>query len=320
MNEIAKPSTAVKRTEPAFLLELPHAMRQLVMKRGYLLRSQRTRTLMCVGKGGQKSWLEAALISKAGDGQNAEENWDSAHALAGKCKRELHCDVYIEPATSNGRFKYLTTPEETSDWMNPAELMGHGEDGNLFNMGVSMGGAGFGGSDLFGAISAGLGGFGGMSEFGGPEQSRRSGGDMFGSFGLPNMPNIPGMPHIPDPMKDLLPPQVREAMGQKEEKAKAKKLAPEFPALRKLPGFSNLPESQRMMFEAEARELEPVAVDAGGLMPELPMPNLAMPSMTGQLLEDPEADDRSLAALSVNPKISAVLKRFLLEQFEPAAE
>jgi hypothetical protein len=293
-----------KRNEPSFLLEMPHAMRMLVMKRGHLLRSQRTRTLMCVGKGGQKSWLEASLILGGACGDTKE--WDEAHSLAKKCKRELHCDIYVEPAQAEGRFKYLTTPEGATDWSDPADFMSPGTDGGHFGFGagLSMGAGGFDASDPFGGFGPG-----------GHGRSQRGGVDMFSSFGMDSSlskPNIPGMPHIPDPLKDLLPLQVREAMRMKsdKEKKKAKKPAPEFPALRKLPSFAELPESLRMMFEAEARQLEPVMTQAGGLLPQLPDA-----SMTSQLL-GPAADERFLAVLSVNPKISATLKKFLLEQFE----
>jgi hypothetical protein len=96
------------RKEPVFLLEMPHPLRHIIMKRGHLLRGDRTRTLCCMSKGGSKAWLEAKLIPSPGE--SAEENWDNAHGLAAKFKRQLHSDVYIEPTGDNGRFKEMTSP------------------------------------------------------------------------------------------------------------------------------------------------------------------------------------------------------------------
>jgi len=36
-----------ERIEPEFLIEMPHAVRQLIMKRGQMLRRGRTRTMFC---------------------------------------------------------------------------------------------------------------------------------------------------------------------------------------------------------------------------------------------------------------------------------
>src|SRR5580693_5813423 len=105
------------RQEPVFLLEMPHALRHMIMRRGLMLRSSRARTLSCMNKGGPKAWLEAKLIVSPGESE--EENWDKAHALAAKFKRELHADVYVEPASEFGRFKDLTSPHLPSEMEAP---------------------------------------------------------------------------------------------------------------------------------------------------------------------------------------------------------
>lgn len=127
--------------------------------------------------------------------------------------------------------------------------------------------------------------------------------------------NMPGMPHIPDPMKDLLPPKVRQAMGMGGPSGggasdKAKKLDLSFPALRELPGWSELPESKQQMFEVEAAQLHNsghFALDSEDAF-----------RVPGQSVDSTIQKERALAALTVHPKISAALKRFMLECFEAA--
>ena len=291
------------RKEPVFLLEMPHALRLLIMKRGYMLRSERTRTLMCVGKSDAKSWLEAKLISSS---EHISANcWDEAHKLAARFKRELHKDVYVEPQELSGRFKDLTAVSEPEEYDIPADFLPKSVDGSMgFGPEVGMGNAMFPSSGSQFGVGAG---FGARRDFG---------GDMFG-FGAgsmqPGMPNIPGMPHIPDPMKDLLPESVRQAMGmgRDEKKPKAKKALLKFPALAILPGWSELPEEKRAMFEVEAAQLRR---NKGGLLePEVDNRGLVDSS---KLPRTAEGDEKALAALSADRNISETLKRYLLENFE----
>src|ERR1700678_4012028 len=100
-----KDSKKKSRKEPVFLLEMNHPLRQLMMKRGLMLRGSRARTLGVLNKGGQKSWVEVKLIAEAGE--SADESWDKAHELAGKFKRELQNDVYVEPGSRAGRYHSL---------------------------------------------------------------------------------------------------------------------------------------------------------------------------------------------------------------------
>lgn len=304
-----------ERKEPVFLLEMPHTIRHLIMKRGQMLRSGKTRTLMCVGKGDKHSWLEAKLIPSFGE--HADENWNKAHELAERFKRELHTDVYVEPAGEKGRFKELTAPAEDDFGMGADFLNQDVGTDHDFGMGVNIGGS----------VMPGLGDpFGSSMDMGFGRLPGRSGGGGAGMFGMgpsgfgmggSGMPNIPGMPHIPDPMKDLLPASVRQAMGMetKDSAKKKKKATLSFPALRALPGWSELSENKQKMFEVEAAQLQPPVVDAMPFGPEVNMPEMA-----GALADTTVEDEKALATLSVNPKISAALKRFLLENFEAATK
>ena len=292
------------KNEPVFLLEMPHTLRHLIMKRGHLLRSGRTRTLMCVGKSEAKSWLEAKLLPAAAD--DSKESWDSAHVLAERFKRELHNDIYVEPAGLHGRFRDMTAPPEDNAFGGLEDFMSPGETPDMgFGMGVNMGRSmmpGHGSHDPFGMMGFSAG--------------RASNNGMFGfdSSGM-GMPNIPGIPHIPDPMKDILPPQVRQAMGMdKGESSKKKKKAPlNFPAFAILPNWAELPESKRRMFEVEAAQLQNEEKSLSILEPSISLPEHAG---RGEMDRTPADDQRTLAALSVNPRISAALKRFLLAAFE----
>jgi hypothetical protein len=91
---------------------------------------------------------------------------------------------------------------------------------------------------------------------------------------------------------------------------KAKKLDLSFPALRELPGWSELPESKQQMFEVEAAQLHNsghFALDSEDAF-----------RVPGQSVDSTIQKERALAALTVHPKISAALKRFMLECFEAA--
>src|SRR5208283_3093126 len=116
-------------------------------------------------------------------------------------------------------------------------------------------------------------------------------------------PKFSGMPHIPDPMQDLLPPQVRQMMGMiggasSDGSRRDDRIDLAFPALRDLPGWAELPESKQKMFEVEAAQLHAsghFSFDDSG----------AEASHAGSAI----ATERALAALTVHPKISATLKR-----------
>jgi hypothetical protein len=99
--------------EPVFNIELDHQLRHLIMKRGHLIRGQRTRTVFVTTKTAAKSWLEAKLITGPGEAQSS--NWDQAHELAVKIERELHTQVYVEPAAKSGRYNSLVFASQSQE-------------------------------------------------------------------------------------------------------------------------------------------------------------------------------------------------------------
>jgi hypothetical protein len=286
------------RKEPVFLLEMPELLSHLIMKRGQMLRGRRTRTLCYLGKGGSKSWLEAKLIPSPGE--STEESWDKAHDLAARFKCELHSDVYVEPAGEHGRFKELISPTIGAE---PA-------DSDDFLYGYPGGGSGLGAS-MGSFLVPGM-----PSAFGDTINGHNSGRSNPFGMGMGNA-NLPGMPHIQDPIKELLPPQVRQAMGMGGTSGgatdKGKRLELEFPALRELPGWSALPEGKQKMFEVEAAQLS-----SGGLLSPDNKQGLGDSDIRGLPVVATFGDDRALAALTTHPKISAALKCFLLGRFEAA--
>ncbi|MFA7340444.1 MAG: hypothetical protein WC028_26920 [Candidatus Obscuribacterales bacterium] len=270
-------------TNPAFLIEMSHALRHIIMKRSYFLRSARARTLFCREKIAGKSWLEVALIEKP---KADVLPWDQAHNLAERFKAELKSDVFVEPAHPAGRHHQLTAPK------NPANLLNESEHGNG-NSGHAFG--------FDPATAAGIGA--GMEIFGGSVRRSGPGSGQFGLGGvnvgmgvsgfsnIPGLPNIPGMPNIAgfQNLADFLPAHVREALSFGDDK-KSSEIT--LPALRELPAFSELPEATKLMYEVEAVQV------LQGLMAQVG------PS---------EYSEGSLVALTKLDNVSKRLKRFLAE-------
>ena len=266
-------------TNPAFLIEMSHALRHIIMKRSYFLRSARARTLFCREKIAGKSWLEVALIEKP---KADVLPWDQAHNLAERFKAELKSDVFVEPAHPAGRHHQLTAPK------NPANLLNDGEHGN------SNSGHAFGFDPAAGAgISAGT----GMEMFGGSVRRSGPGGGQFGiggvnvGMGVSGFSNIPGMPNIAGFQNpaDFLPAHVREALSFGDDK-KSSEIT--LPALRELPAFSELPEATKLMYEVEAVQV--------------------LQSLMAQVGPS-EYSEGSLVALTKLDNVSKRLKRFLAE-------
>jgi hypothetical protein len=286
--------------EPVFLLETSHQLRSLMMKRGLTLRTIRARTLGVLSKGGPKSWVEMKLVAEAGE--SVGETWDKAHQLAGKIKRELHSDVYVESASQHGRFKEMTSPALPSELESPEDFLSSGPNlefglwagprGAGMDMGPGMGGA---------SLAPGMqGAFG--NAFGMGHSSGRG-----NPFGMGNMNNLHGMlPNIPDPLKDLLPEQVRQVMGATAGAGKKEKRVDlSFPALRNLPGWADLSENKQKMFEVEAAQLA-----KNGLAIEAVAGDSGLPQMETSALE----------LVRLQPNVSKMLRHFLEGSATPAAD
>ena len=268
--------------QPSFLIEMSHALRHIIMKRSYFLRSTRARRLFCREKIAGKSWLEVALIEKL---KTDVLPWDQAHNLAERFKAELKADVFIEPAHEAGRHHQLTVPKDTAS---PFADSDHNNRGSAFDfdpmaaLGLSGGSvrrSGPGGGQ-FGASGMGMG--------------------LSGMSGIPGVPNIPGMPNIGganSPFNisgmqnptDFLPAHVREALSFGDDKKNSEIT---LPALRELPAFAELPEPTRLMYEVEAVQV------LRGLMAQVGAS---------------EHSEQSLVALTKLENVSKRLKRFLVE-------
>jgi hypothetical protein len=224
-----KETTPSSSSSSSFLIELPGNLRHIIMKRAYFLRALPTRKMFCLQMLGPMAWLE--ITPKEKSQANA---WDICHGIAAKIKGELRQEAYVEPASIAGRHHYLTTPAEAQE-----DAFDLGNSNNLLNQ--------------FNPHSQGrnatimdpMAAFSGMNISG------------FGA-GLPGhgMNGIPGMPHIPS-IQDFLPANMQ---GQKQRP----KLA--FGAIKELPGWKELAENTKLMFEVEAALL---AQEASSVMTAL---------------------------------------------------
>lgn len=109
------------KQEEAFLIELPHAVAQIALKRRYLLRSYRTNSVQQVAKTARTSWLrvvkEASLGGKTG--------WSFAYLLAEKIKHEFRQEAYVEPAHVDGRLKDILSPRPKAQPMKAKPFQNH---------------------------------------------------------------------------------------------------------------------------------------------------------------------------------------------------
>lgn len=261
-------------TNPAFLIEMSHQLRHIIMKRSYFLRSTRARTLFCLEKIAGKSWLEVALIEKP---KADVLPWDQAHNVAEHFKAELKDDVFVEPANKAGRHHQLTAPQNSTDPLSGPKR----SDSNR----------GIGAFDF--DPMAGM--------FGSSARRNRSANDQFGIGIMSNsgIPSIPGLPnvggHSPfnayglqnQDSADFLPAHVREVLSFGEKSSEIT-----LPPLRDLPIFAALPETTKQMYEVEAVQV------LQGLMAQV---------------GPAEHSEQSLFALVKLDSVSKHLKRFLVE-------
>lgn len=274
--------------QPAFLIEMSHPLRQIIMKRSYFLRSTRARTLFCREQIAGKSWLEVSLVEKP---KNDVLPWDQAHNLAERFKAELKADVFVEPAHEAGRHHQLTVPKDTASPFADSDHS-NGNLGSAFDLDpMAMFGSSVHRSGPGGAL-VGMAGASGM---------RMSSG-IASISGIPNIPGMPNLGGANSPFNiggmrnqnptDFLPAHVREALsfGDSSEIT--------LPALRELLAFGELPEATRLMFEVEAVQV------LHGLMAQVGAS---------------EHSEQSLVALTKLANVSKRLKRFLVEALPIAA-
>ncbi len=212
-----------KKQQPAYLLELPHAIRLIVMKRGHLLRSVKTRGLVALLKDGQNSWLQARI--KLAADENQKETWDFAHELSRLIKLELNQEIYVEPASKAGQYHKLTHADDSSaSHPGPdSQQSGRPAPFESFASGPNF-------STAVSGLGATLNGPG-LSPFA-LSQSNRS---------AIQSPHLAIMPKLPT--------------EQLHDTAKSDKIGVDCPALHDLPGWSDLTPIKQRMFETEAAQL-----------------------------------------------------------------
>ena len=218
---------AHQSTNPSFLIEMSHALRHIIMKRSYFLRSTRARTLFCLEQIAGKSWLEVSLVEKP---KNDVLPWDQAHNLAERVKAELKADVFVEPAHLDSRDHKLTAIDTESPF---AITERNDPSGHAFNFDPK----------------AGV--FCGSVRMSGPGFGSQFGMTGMGTTGMPVMASVSGMNS-----NDFLPAHVKEALSLGE---KGSEMV--LPALRALPAFIELPEATRNMYEVEALQVLRVTME-----------------------------------------------------------
>ena len=211
---------APQPTNPSFLIEMSHALRHIIMKRSYFLRSTKARTLFCREQIASKSWLEVTLAEKP---KNDVLPWDQAHNLAARIKAELKADVFVEPAHPGIRYHTFTAIDTGSPFAG-SEQNDQSAHAISFDPRASV--------------------FGGAVRMSGP-----SFGSQFGmtGMGITGMP-MAGVSGLNSP--DFLPAHAKEALSLGE---KGSEMV--LPSLRVLPAFIELSEATKNMYEVEALQV-----------------------------------------------------------------
>lgn len=212
--------------EPVFILETTPTLRTLILNRGHLLRSCRTRRVSAISGPGPNSWLQAAVVPNPGESK--EDTWDKAHQLAALFERELRHDVYVEPGSKAGRYQSTVNPESSPDAEAEPRATPNSFAHSPFDPGPN--------------ISTGL---SGLNGFGGTGISQIGFGPAHGMAGG----------RMPDPMANQFsaaPGKIEDLIG---DQAKPKQLEVTCPALYELPGWSELKKTKQQMFETEAAQL-----------------------------------------------------------------
>lgn len=220
------------------LIETSPQAKMLMLKRRRLFvmgSNIPVRPLRCPDK--SQAWVNVS-IARPG----SANPWDMAHDLANRVKAELGQSVFIEPDTGEqSRFAALHIPKRKKNSSSKAAMK-------------ALLGQKSKGASASNAAASLLGMSGGASN-----QGMFGANPMAGMAGMPGMGNM--MPSIPDPLSDVLPQGVMEALSMQEEMRTPQgdddiddsKMVLE--TLESLPGWAELEQAKRHMFEAEARQL-----------------------------------------------------------------
>lgn len=133
------------REVPSFLIELPHSISHIILKRRYLLRNQKSEGVNPLRKDGSSSWLKTAIapVSLSEPG----ETWNNAHTLSEKFQLEIGQHVYVEPASKVGIYASLfgdsqTEEPEAEPSSNDLQPRTHFGVGSTVKSNIGLGGGG----------------------------------------------------------------------------------------------------------------------------------------------------------------------------------
>lgn len=212
-----------KKQQPSYLLEFPHPLRLMVMRRGHLLRTIKTRGLVTLLKVGSSSWL-LVRIKLAAD-QNQKETWDFAHELSRLVKLELNQEIYVEPASKIGQYHKLTHSANSG-------VAYPGPDSHLVSRRAQF--ESFASGPNFSTAVSGSGATLNSPALSLPSLNQSNNSTV-------HCPHLATMPKLP--------------AEQLQNMAKTDKIGVDCPALHDLPGWSDLTPVKQRMFETEAAQL-----------------------------------------------------------------
>lgn len=98
---------------PSFLIELPHSISSIILRRRYLLRSQKSRVVNALKRSGSSAWIKVGIASSSLLEPN--DTWNNAHMLADKFQVELRQQAYVEPSSKAGIYVSLFGENQVDD-------------------------------------------------------------------------------------------------------------------------------------------------------------------------------------------------------------
>ena len=131
---------------PSFLIELPHSISSIILRRRYLLRSQKSRVVNALKRSGSSAWIKVGIASSSLLEPN--DTWNNAHMLADKFQVELGQQAYVEPSSKAGIYVSLfgenqidePASEPSANHLSPRIPLGVGA---TVKSNIGLGGAGF---------------------------------------------------------------------------------------------------------------------------------------------------------------------------------
>jgi len=97
----------------SFLIELPHSISSIILRRRYLLRSQKSQVVNALKKSGSSAWIRAGIA--ASSLPEPHDTWNNAHMLADKFQVELGQQAYVEPSSKAGIYVSLFGEDQADE-------------------------------------------------------------------------------------------------------------------------------------------------------------------------------------------------------------